>query len=177
MLFAQCLAPNTCSIKDTCFSTSGSRQRDYKYQHALRLMSGPLRPAPARCMPGLAVLARPGPPRPSLGEEVGEPPCRPLNFAAKSARGGPRPRPPQDAAPRHPGNRLSAAADWAGPQGAGGGRDAAAAAGARACQSGRSGAAGRTAGLAAPREACVLQPREVRSRARRPPDAARRTGA
>lgn len=145
-----------CTIKNTGFSNSGSRQREYKYQHALRPKSGPLRPASVRRMPGVAVLERQVPPRPSLGKEVGEPPCRPLNFAAKSARGGPRPRPPQDAAPRHPGNRLSAAADWAGPQGAGGGRVAAAAAGARACQSGRSGATGSTAEPAALRRGCVL---------------------
>lgn len=128
-------------------------------------------------MPEVAVLARQAPPRPSLGEEVGEPPCRPLNFAAKSARGGPRLRPPQDAAPRHPGNRLSAAADWARPQGAGGGRDAAAAAGATACQSDRSEAAGRTAGLTVPPRGCARRPGEAKSRARRLWGAARGTRA
>ncbi|XP_064337220.1 protein FAM222A isoform X3 [Camelus dromedarius] len=154
-----------------------SRQGDYKYQQTLRPKSGPLRPEPARCMPGVAVHPRPTPPRPSLGEEVGEPPCQPLNFAAKSARGGPRPRPPQDAAPRHPGNRLSAAADRTRSQGAGGGRDAASAAGASACQSGQSGAAGRTAGLAAPRRGCAWHSGEAKSRARRLRGAARGTRA
>lgn len=97
------------------FHSCFPKKRNYKYQHALWPQSGILRSAPVRCMTGVVVLETQTPPRPGLGEEVGEPPCRPLNFAAKSARGGPRPRPPQDAAPRHPGNRLLAAADWARP--------------------------------------------------------------
>lgn len=101
---------------------------------------------------------------------------RPLNFAAKNARGGPRPRPPQDAAPRHPGNRLSAVADWAEPQGADEGRDAATAASALACQSGWSEAAGRTAGPAALRRGCARQPEEAKSGARHLRGEARSTG-
>lgn len=50
-------------------------------------------------------------------------------------------------------------------RGRAGGRDSAAVAGARSCQSGRSGAAGRTAGLEAPRRGCVPQPGKAKSRA------------
>lgn len=106
---------------------------------------------------------------PAWGKEVGEPPCRPLNFAAKSARGSPRPRLAEDAAPRHRGNRLSAAADWAVTRGAGWGRDAAEAAGTRACQSRRSGAADSIAGPAARREAA----RAGQARPRAGPEARR----
>lgn len=149
---ALCIAPNMCSI-DRFFVLSIRDRLQVPACPAPPV--GSLRPTRARCMLGVAVLANQAPPCLSLWEEVGEPPCRPLNFAAKSARGGRRPRPPQDATPRHPGNRLSAATDWAGPQGAGGGRDSAAAAGARACQSGRSTAACRTAGPTAPRRGCA----------------------
>lgn len=125
------------------------------------------------CSPGTTGL----PHRGLDGEKAGEPPCRPLNFAAKRARGCPRPRPPQDAAPRHPGNRLSAVADWTGRRRAGQGRDAAAAPSARACQSGRSGAAGRTAGPEAPRTACVRRAWWRRRAWAPPPAGARRCAA